>query len=75
MLSDRIQKYKDIEKGPTRFLKKLEKDGNILFYYPNMVGICKNSHSSILNCIEYKTIEISDECTIVEIKKFKTPIE
>lgn len=71
MLEERIMKYENITKDPTRALNKIEKEGETLFYYPNMIGICKNSASSVLESVECKIIEKSQEYTIVDIKTLK----
>ena len=71
MLENRIEPYKSIQKRPTRTFKKLEIEGNTLFYCPNMIGICKTTENNILNYLDCKVLEASLDYTIVEIKKFK----
>lgn len=68
-LCDRIQKYINVEKGPTRTLEKIQIGDTTLYAHANGIAIFETDEEAELDEREFKVISVEKDYTIVQIKK------
>lgn len=70
-LLDRIQKYKNVEKGPLRTFKKTEINNRILYSCPNGICVFKTEKTFPLDTKDCTVVEIGEDYTIIQLKNFE----
>lgn len=71
LLLDRIQQYKNLEKGPKRTFKKTIVNESILYSCPNGICIFKTVENVPLKANDFKLVELGEDFTIVQLKSFE----